>query len=159
MNPCFLVGLQAPVLTSRRHSVLDIGVGAGRAIEPLSTMFEEYVGIDFLQKAITKRPSGYPSADLRVMDAHNLEFAEKCDCIMFTFNGIYCVRLARRELPTLTLPRESRDCESVGLTNSRPSIILRTRAVTTRTIAGCTSVLEMDHQTLFAVDGVALAGI
>jgi SAM-dependent methyltransferase len=104
-EPIFSSGLTTPenfsfelVPTSRRHSVLDIGVGAGRTIDPLSTMFDKYVGIDFSEKAIAKAKELFPHADLRVMDARNLGFAETFDCVVFSFNGIDCVNFADREL-------------------------------------------------------------
>jgi SAM-dependent methyltransferase len=83
---------------SMRHTVLDIGVGLGRTIGPLSTMFEKYVGIDFSAKVIAKAKHLFPGADLREMDARNLEFAEKFDCVMFSFNGIDCINFVDREL-------------------------------------------------------------
>jgi SAM-dependent methyltransferase len=99
-----LAGLTPPekycfdlVPISRRHSILDIGVGAGRTTGPLLAMFKKYAGIDYSKNMIDAAKSLYPTADLRTMDARRLEFTDQFDCVMFSFNGIDCVDYADRE--------------------------------------------------------------
>jgi SAM-dependent methyltransferase len=82
---------------SRRHSILDIGVGTGRTTGPLSDLFEKYVGIDRSQDMIAAAKSLYPSADLRTMDARRLELTDQFDCVMFSFNGIDYVDYPNRQ--------------------------------------------------------------
>jgi len=81
----------AQVLESARGSVLDIGVGAGRTVEPLSEMFRRYVGIDYSEPMVKAARRLFPASDIRVMDARALEFSEPFDCVFFSFNGIDCV--------------------------------------------------------------------
>ena len=85
------------VPVSRRHSILDIGVGTGRTTGPLSDLFEKYVGIDRSQNMIATARSLYPNADLRTMDARGLEFTDQFDCVMFSFNGIDYVDYPSRQ--------------------------------------------------------------
>jgi len=97
-------GLTAPeqycldlVPVPRRHSILDIGVGAGRTTVQLSKMFEKYVGIDCSDNMIAAARTFFPGADLRIMDARRLDFSEPFDCVMFSFNGIDYVDYAERQ--------------------------------------------------------------
>jgi trans-aconitate methyltransferase len=46
---------------SRRRSIVDIGIGAGRTTGPLSEMFEQYVGIDYSPEMIQAAKSGFPA--------------------------------------------------------------------------------------------------
>ncbi len=71
-----------------RGSVLDIGVGAGRTVGPLSRMFRSYIGIDYSAPMIEEARSRFPGHDLRVMDARKLAFAHQFDCVFFSYNGI-----------------------------------------------------------------------
>jgi SAM-dependent methyltransferase len=82
---------------SSRHSILDIGIGAGRTTGPLSVMFDKYVGVDKSENMITAAKSLYPMADLRTMDARKLDLGEKFDCVMFSFNGIDYVDYPTRQ--------------------------------------------------------------
>jgi SAM-dependent methyltransferase len=86
------------VPSSRRRSILDIGVGCGRTTGPLSEMFQKYTGIDYSEGMIFAARSLFTNADLRTMDARDLKFAEQFDCIMFSFNGIDSVEYADRRL-------------------------------------------------------------
>jgi SAM-dependent methyltransferase len=98
-------GLTAPekdcldlVPLSRRHSVLDIGVGGGRTTGPLSKIFEKYVGIDYSDNMVAATRSLFPTVELCTMDARNLVFSEQFDCVMFSFNGIDYVSYDDRQL-------------------------------------------------------------
>ena len=77
--------------------VLDIGIGAGRTCQPLSSMFRRYVGIDYSVSLIEEAKARFPDLDLRVMDARELSFKEVFDCVFFSFNGIDYVPLRDRE--------------------------------------------------------------
>lgn len=99
------LGLTAPekycldlVPVSRRHSILDIGVGAGRTAVPLSKMFEKYIGIDYSDNMIAAARTLFPAIDLRAMDARELDFSEIFDCVMFSYNGIDYVDYNERQL-------------------------------------------------------------
>ena len=81
----------------RRHSVLDIGVGAGRTTPPLSMLFKEYLGVDRSHEMIAAAKTLYPTADLRTMDARKLEVTQQFDCVMFSFNGIDYVDYSTRQ--------------------------------------------------------------
>jgi SAM-dependent methyltransferase len=71
-----------------RGTVLDIGVGAGRTVGPLSRMFRSYTGIDYSAPMIEEARRRFPDRDLRVMDARKLAFAHQFDCVFFSYNGI-----------------------------------------------------------------------
>ena len=86
------------VPASNRGSVLDIGIGGGRTTGPLSEMFGGYVGVDYSEEMVEAAKSLFPSADLRTMDARNLQFGRRFDCVMFSFNGIDSVAYADREV-------------------------------------------------------------
>lgn len=75
------------------NAVLDIGIGAGRTVEPLSQMASHYTGIDYSRKMVQKAYRSYPYHDIRVMDATNLyEFGnDTFDLVFFSFNGIDCI--------------------------------------------------------------------
>jgi SAM-dependent methyltransferase len=81
---------------SPRGSVLDIGVGAGRTIPVLSSMFRNYVGIDYSEPLVAAARRRFPATRLEVMDARTMHFAEKFDCIVFSYNGIDYVPRADR---------------------------------------------------------------
>ncbi len=79
-----------------RGSVLDIGVGAGRTVPVLSSMFQRYVGIDYSEPLVAAARRRFPDVRLEVMDARTMCFAEKFDCIVFSYNGIDYVSRADR---------------------------------------------------------------
>jgi SAM-dependent methyltransferase len=80
-----------------RGSVLDIGVGTGRLIPLLSTMFQSYVGIDIAENAVRKAKVRHPGANVLQMDARSLQFADQSfDCVLFAFNGLDYVDFADR---------------------------------------------------------------
>jgi SAM-dependent methyltransferase len=86
----------AMVDDSYRNSVLDIGIGGGRTIPPLTSMFRKYVGIDYSGPLISAAKSHFPSAELHVMDARDITIAERFDCALFSYNGIDAVDLEDR---------------------------------------------------------------
>jgi SAM-dependent methyltransferase len=83
---------------AQRNCVLDIGIGAGRTVRPLSERFKRYVGIDYSAPMIREARRRFPSHDLRVMDARKLDFTDAFDCAFFSYNGIDYMRFKEREL-------------------------------------------------------------
>ena len=69
--------------------MLDVGVGAGRTVPALSSRAGRYVGVDYSQHMIDRAHELHPAADLRVMDAAELDFADgEFDAVVFSFNGL-----------------------------------------------------------------------
>jgi SAM-dependent methyltransferase len=98
-------GLTAPealcleyVPSTRHGSILDIGIGAGRTTGPLAGIFEKYVGVDYSPELVEAARARFPGKELRIMDARELNFDEKFDCVMFSYNGIDYVSYADRQL-------------------------------------------------------------
>lgn len=79
-------------------SILDIGIGAGRTVPILSSMFRRYVGIDYSENMVRAAKASFPEADLRVMDAREMDFTNEFDCVMFSFNGIDSVNYRDRQV-------------------------------------------------------------
>lgn len=75
------------------RAVLDIGIGAGRTVTPLSRLGKSYIGLDYSQTMIDLARQQHPEHDLRCMDARDLsDFADNSfDLVWFSFNGIDCV--------------------------------------------------------------------
>ncbi len=80
-------------------TLLDIGIGGGRTTRYLINKCKAYIGIDYSEGFINKLKGFYPEADLRLMDAGNLEAfeANTFDFVNFSFNGIDYVNLQDRE--------------------------------------------------------------
>lgn len=75
----------------RVTDLLDLGVGAGRTVEPLrQSLTDRYVGLDFSPAMIEICRKRYPDADFRVGDARDLSmFRDRSfDVVFFSFNGI-----------------------------------------------------------------------
>jgi SAM-dependent methyltransferase len=79
-------------------SVLDVGVGAGRTTGPLREMFGHYVGFDYSERMVEAARASFPGVDFRVMDARDMRFEEKFDCIVFSYNGIDVIDFRERPL-------------------------------------------------------------
>lgn len=70
-------------------AILDIGFGGGRMIPLLREISADYIGIDFTPELVSVARRRFPDADLRQMDARQLEFApETFDFAMFSWNAI-----------------------------------------------------------------------
>ncbi len=76
------------VPNSRRGSVLDIGVGAGRTTKPLAAFFQHYTGIDYSPELIRQARKNFPGHNFIAMDARHLGEETCYDCVMFSYNGI-----------------------------------------------------------------------
>jgi SAM-dependent methyltransferase len=81
-----------------KKSVLDIGIGGGRTVGPLSDMFGTYIGIDYAEPMVIAARENYPGTDLRAMDARHIELEKPVDCAVFSFNGISSVSYENRLL-------------------------------------------------------------
>lgn len=70
--------------------VLDIGIGGGRTTAYLLNKCGSYTGIDYSQGFVKLASQKYPGADIRHMDARNLEAFEagSFDLVNFSFNGM-----------------------------------------------------------------------
>jgi ubiquinone/menaquinone biosynthesis C-methylase UbiE len=70
--------------------LLDLGVGAGRTVEPLRKISKNYVGIDFSSSMVAAARRAHPGVDLRVGDARDLSAfsGESFDFVFFSYNGI-----------------------------------------------------------------------
>ena len=84
------------VPASRRHSVLDMGIGAGRTSTFLPAEFTQYVGFDYSLRMVERAKSSFPSLDIRLLDARSFELGQQFDCLYF--NGIDFVSPEDRHL-------------------------------------------------------------
>lgn len=73
--------------------VLDLGVGAGRTVEPLRSPARRYVGVDYAPHMIEACRARFPSVEFHVADAADLSrFDDRSfDATVFSFNGIDCL--------------------------------------------------------------------
>ncbi len=83
---------------TRRTSILDIGIGAGRTTSVLRSRFRQYIGVDYSAGMIEAAKSLFPECDLRVLDARELHLPNQFDCILFSFNGIDSIPIDDRQL-------------------------------------------------------------
>lgn len=77
----------------RGKRVLDLGVGAGRTVEPLLSISRDYVGVDYVQEMVDHCRGQHPNVRFERADARSLSmFAdESFDLIFFSCNGICMV--------------------------------------------------------------------
>ena len=77
----------------RGQPLLELGVGAGRAIPLLRNLSTDYVGIDYLAAMVESTRRRYPDADVRLGDARVLSaFAgNRFALVVFSFMGIDAV--------------------------------------------------------------------
>jgi SAM-dependent methyltransferase len=81
------------------NDLLDLGVGAGRTVEPLrSFVTKNYIGVDFSPEMIAICRERFPSVDFRIGDARDLSMFStgSFDVVFFSFNGIDYVDQAGR---------------------------------------------------------------
>jgi SAM-dependent methyltransferase len=84
------------VPASHRHSVLDMGIGAGRTSTFLPAEFTQYVGFDYSSRMVEMAKRSFPSLDIRLIDARSFELGQHFDCLYF--NGIDFVSPEDRHL-------------------------------------------------------------
>lgn len=73
--------------------VLDLGVGAGRTVDPLRARARRYVGVDYAPNMIESCRARFPDVEFHVGDAADLSRFddESFDAVVFSFNGIDCL--------------------------------------------------------------------
>ncbi len=73
--------------------ILELGVGAGRAVPLLRNLSTDYVGIDYLAPMVESTRQRYPDADIRLGDARDLSAfaADRFGLVVFSFMGIDAV--------------------------------------------------------------------
>jgi SAM-dependent methyltransferase len=88
LSPCEQVLFECYI--PRGSDVLDLGVGAGRTVEPLRARAGHYVGVDYAPKMIEASRARFPGVELHVADATDLtRFARASfDAVVFSFNGM-----------------------------------------------------------------------
>ncbi len=84
---------------SALENVLDIGIGGGRTTAYLLNKCTSYTGIDYSKGFVELVSQKYPAADIRQMDARDLDAFENSsfDLVNFSFNGIDYVDLEGRK--------------------------------------------------------------
>jgi len=72
------------------NDLLDIGVGAGRTVEPLRAITKRYVGIDFSPRMVELCREKYPTDRFMAADARDLYIFQPntFDLVFFSWNGI-----------------------------------------------------------------------
>jgi ubiquinone/menaquinone biosynthesis C-methylase UbiE len=84
--------------------VLDIGIGGGRTTEHIAPIAGSYVGVDYMQEMIDvcnrKFSQKLKNTSFHVADARDLSLFkdDEFDFIIFSFNGIDCIKYAERQL-------------------------------------------------------------
>ena len=77
----------------RGQPLLELGVGAGRAVPLLRNLSTDYVGVDYLAAMVESTRRRYPDADVRLGDARDLSAfaANRFALVVFSFMGIDAV--------------------------------------------------------------------
>jgi SAM-dependent methyltransferase len=106
-----VAALKSCVDKVRGRSILDLGVGAGRTVEPLNQISSDYIGIDYVEEMVIACRERYPNVRFQHADARSLtDFGDNSFAlIVFGCNGICMVdhsgRLAiLKEVYRLLLP-------------------------------------------------------
>ncbi|ACD16129.1 class I SAM-dependent methyltransferase [Paraburkholderia phytofirmans] len=73
--------------------LLDIGIGAGRTIPLMTSISDDYIGVDYTQKLLDLAKARHPGRDLRHMDARDMSElrSDHYGLAEFSWNGIDCV--------------------------------------------------------------------
>src|SRR5579859_980737 len=73
--------------------LLDIGIGTGRTIPLMTSISNDYIGVDYTLKLLEIAQSRYPGLDLRHMDARDMSALPSghYGLAEFSWNGIDCV--------------------------------------------------------------------
>jgi SAM-dependent methyltransferase len=79
--------------------ILELGVGAGRAVPLLRNLSPDYIGIDYLAPMVELTRQRYPDADVRLGDARDLSAFEsdRFALVVFSFMGIDAVDHSGRQ--------------------------------------------------------------
>lgn len=92
LNAQELAALQSASPCARGRT-LDIGVGAGRTVQPLQEISADYVGVDYVQEMIDHCKKQYPDVRFERADARSMsQFSDgSFDLVFFSCNGISMV--------------------------------------------------------------------
>lgn len=73
--------------------ILDIGIGAGRTVEALRAISENYIGVDYIQEMVDHCKTAFPGVQFERADARSMkQFDDGAfDLILFSCNGISMV--------------------------------------------------------------------
>jgi SAM-dependent methyltransferase len=77
------------------EKVLEVGAGYGRIIKELAPFASSIVGIDISEASVVlgnNYMKGCPNCNIKVMDAHNLEFGEEFDVVLCLQNGLSAIK-------------------------------------------------------------------
>ena len=78
-----------------RERLLEIGCGYGRILRALAPKAWRAVGVDIAEESIALAQdylAGHPNVDLKVMDAHHLEFEGEFEAVVCLQNGLSAVK-------------------------------------------------------------------
>ena len=72
------------------RAVLDLGVGTGRTVPLLSSLTNDYLGVDYLPAMVEACRDRHPGARIELGDARNLAHipSKRFGVVSFSFNGI-----------------------------------------------------------------------
>ncbi len=90
LSPAERAALDAVMDRARGRPILDIGVGAGRTVNPLREVSDDYLGVDYSQEMVQMCRSRYPGVQFVHADARRLsDLADgSIHLAMFSCNGI-----------------------------------------------------------------------
>ena len=74
----------------KNKKILDIGVGGGRTTKYLTSISNEYIGIDYSSKMIEECKIAFPNQTFFLCDVRDMSMFgnDEFDLVMFSFNGI-----------------------------------------------------------------------
>ena len=95
----------------RGRAVLDVGVGGGRTTGHLSSLAQEYVGLDYAPALAAATAARYPGRRIEEGDVRDLSrFAEgSFDAVVFSFNGLDYIGHEDRAVALREMRRVLRD--------------------------------------------------
>lgn len=82
----------------KNKAILDLGVGAGRTVEPLISVADSYIGVDYVHEMVAHCKARFPGVQFEQSDARAMpQFNDASfDLIVFSCNGICMVDHAGR---------------------------------------------------------------
>jgi SAM-dependent methyltransferase len=98
LNALERAGLELVSDVARNGRILDLGMGAGRTVQPLRALSDNYVGVDYTSEMVEHCRSRFPGVRFEHMDARNLAAfpAASFDLVFFSCNGVAMVDHAGR---------------------------------------------------------------
>jgi len=98
LSPAEAEAIAAIVDKVKNGRILDIGIGAGRTVEPLRAVSKNYVGVDYVAEMVNYCRERFSDVHFELADARSMpQFADQSfDLIVFACNGISMVDQAGR---------------------------------------------------------------